>query len=101
MLIKELIEKGAKVQVHDPEAMENVRADFGDKLTYCELPQDAVRKADALVIMTEWKNYHRPNWDEVLSAMASPTVFDGRNLYDPERMKQRGVKYYSIGRPTV
>lgn len=101
VLIEELLKQGAKVQVNDPEAMENVSAEYGEKLTYCELPLDAARGADALVIMTEWKNYHRPNWDEVLEAMATPTVFDGRNLYEPERMQQRGVRYYSIGRPTV
>ncbi len=101
VLIDFLLEQGAKVQVHDPEAIGNVRSEYGDKLSYCERRVDAVRDADALVIMTEWKNYHRPNWDEVLSAMRSPTVFDGRNIYEPERMSQRGIRYYSIGRPTV
>ena len=101
VLVDELLRSGAKLQVHDPEAMENVRADYGDKLEYCELALDATKDADALVIMTEWKNYHRPNWDHIQSSMASPTVFDGRNLYEPERMKQRGICYYSIGRPSV
>ena len=101
VLIDYLLEQGARLQVHDPEAVENVRAEYGDKLHYATRRVEAVQDADALVIMTEWKNYHRPNWDEILGAMKSPTVFDGRNLYEPERMRDRGVRYYSIGRPTV
>lgn len=101
VLVDYLLSQGAKVQVHDPEATDNVRAAYGDKLHYAEHRIDAVQDADALVIMTEWKNYHRPNWDEIVSAMRSPTVFDGRNIYEPERMQQRGIRYYSIGRPTV
>ena len=101
VLADRLLEQGARLQVHDPEAIENVRADYGDKLTYCRKRSEALNGADALVIMTEWKDYHRPDWQEMLAAMRSPTVFDGRNLYEPERMRKLGFRYYSVGRPAV
>jgi len=101
VLIDHLLKKGTRLQVHDPEALANVRALYGDKLVYCERRAEALDNADALVIMTEWKDYHRPNWEEMLSVMHSPTVFDGRNLYEPERMRELGFRYYSMGRPAV
>lgn len=101
VLIDYLLEKGAKVQVHDPEAMANVREDYGDKITYGKERDDVLKDADALAIMTEWNVYRRPNWDEVIGLMKSPTIFDGRNLYEPDRMRERGFRYFSIGRPAV
>jgi UDPglucose 6-dehydrogenase len=101
VLIDHLLAQGARLQVHDPEALANVRAIYGDKLRYCEQRTAALDGADALVIMTEWKNYHRPNWQELITAMRTPTVFDGRNLYEPERMRELGIRYYSVGRPAV
>ena len=100
-LIDFLLAEGAKVQVHDPEAIANVRKIYGEKLSYFDLQMPALLGADALCIMTEWNDYKRPKWDEMLSLMRSPAVFDGRNLYDPERMQSLGFKYYSIGRPSV
>jgi len=101
VLADRLLEQGARLQVHDPEALANVEAEYGDKLVYCQRRSEALEGADALVIMTEWKDYHRPDWQEMLSAMRSPTVFDGRNLYEPERMRELGFRYYSVGRPAV
>lgn len=101
MLIDFLLAEGAQVQVHDPEAVPNVRAIYGDKLRYFERRVPTVEGAHALAIMTEWKDYHRPNWEAMLQAMREPTIFDGRNLYDPIRMQERGFRYYSIGRPAV
>ncbi len=100
-LIDFLLAQGAKVQVHDPEAMANVRKIYGDKLTYCDLQMPALVGADALCIMTEWNDYKRPNFDEIRSLMRTPVVLDGRNLYDPERMQALGFQYHSIGRPAV
>jgi UDPglucose 6-dehydrogenase len=100
-LIDYLLSGGAKVQVHDPEAMANVRKLYGDKLTYCELQMPALVGADALCIMTEWNDYKRPKFDEMHSLMRTPVVLDGRNLYDPERMQACGFQYHSIGRPAV
>jgi len=101
VLIDHLLKQGATVQAHDPEAMPNVREIYGDKVVFCEKSSEALRGADALAIMTEWNAYKRPNWEEVTKLLNSPTIFDGRNLYDTERMKDRGFRYYSVGRPTV
>jgi len=101
VLIDHLLAQGADVQVHDPEAMPNAQAIYGEKITYYDRRKQALEGADALFIMTEWNDYKRPNWEEMLQLMRSPTIFDGRNLYEPERMKNRGFRYYSIGRPVV
>jgi UDPglucose 6-dehydrogenase len=101
VLIDWLLSQGARVRVHDPEALQNVRALYGGKLEYCERPMDAVEGVDALAIMTEWKDYHSPDFAEMYQLMGTPLIFDGRNLYEPERMRRRGYKYYSIGRPAV
>ena len=101
VLVDHLLDCGAKVQVHDPEAMDNVEAKYGDKLVYCENNLDALEGADALAIMTEWKDFHRPNFERMRTAMREPTIFDGRNIYDPARMEMLGFRYYSMGRPTV
>ncbi len=101
VLIDWLLKQGAEVRVHDPEAMGNVQAELGDKVSYCTRRMEAIEGADALVIMTEWKDYQSPDFAEMYQLLKSPVVLDGRNLYDPERMKRRGYKYYSIGRPVV
>ncbi len=101
VLIDHLLKQGATVQAHDPEAMPNVREIYGDKVVFCEKSSEALRGADALAIMTDWNAYKRRNWEEIKELMSSPTIFDGRNLYDTERMKTRGFRYYSVGRPTV
>ncbi len=101
VLIDHLLEKKAKIQVHDPEAMPNVKAIYGDRVQYCDRHTQVLDEADALVIMTEWSDYKRPNWEKMTQLMRSPTIFDGRNLYDPQRMKDRGFRYYSVGRPAV
>ncbi len=101
VLIDYLLEQGATVQVHDPEAMPNVRQQYGDKLQYCDRQMQALKDADALAIMTEWRDYHRPDWEAMLASLRSPTIFDGRNLFDTVRMQERGFCYHSIGRPAV
>jgi UDPglucose 6-dehydrogenase len=101
VLIDWLLSQGATVRVHDPEALNNVRCQYGDELVYCAKPMDALDKADALAIMTEWGDYQRPDFKEIAARMKSPVVFDGRNLYEPGRMKQFGFTYHSIGRPAV
>jgi UDPglucose 6-dehydrogenase len=101
VLIDWLLKSGATVRVHDPEAMENVRAQYGDKLTYCPKPMAALDGADALAIMTEWGDYQRPEFKEIFQRMRSPAIFDGRNLYEPWTMERLGFRYHSIGRPAV
>jgi UDPglucose 6-dehydrogenase len=101
VLVERLLAGGAKVQVHDPEAMANVRAIYGDKLVYADDPYGALEGADCLAIMTEWKEFLQPDFDRMRSLMASPVVFDGRNLYSTRQMRAAGFKYYSIGRAAV
>ncbi len=101
VLIDDLLAAGAKLQVHDPEAMENVRAIYGEKLSYADVPMDALAGADALAIMTEWGDYRRPNFAEMKQRMQSPVVFDGRNIYALDEMRSLGFTYYSIGREKV
>jgi len=98
VLIDRLLEHGAKVQVHDPEATKNARAIYGDKVKYGNHPMDALEDADALAINTEWSEFRHPDFDDIKRRMKQPLIFDGRNLYDPAQMKAEGFVYYSIGR---
>lgn len=99
VLIRRLLELGAKIRVHDPEAMENVKELFGDQITYCHRMMDVADDADGLAIVTEWQDYRTPDFDDLKSRMKTPVVFDGRNLYDCRKMADNGFTYYSIGRP--
>ena len=100
-LIERLLAAKARVRVFDPEAMDNVRTLFGDRLVYCQKRDDALLGADALAICTEWKQFVHPDFDQMRRLMRQPVIFDGRNLYNPQRMQAAGFTYYSIGRPAV
>ncbi|MDB5348573.1 MAG: nucleotide sugar dehydrogenase [Schlesneria sp.] len=97
VLIDHLLKEGAKVRVHDPVAMENVRSIYGDKLTYCSHPYDALDGADALAIVTEWSAFRNPDFNLIRQKLRSPLIFDGRNLFDPDMMRQLGFDYSGIG----
>lgn len=99
--IDRLLAAGANVRVFDPEAMDNVRALYGDKITFCEDQYEALDGADALAIMTEWSVFRTPNFDKMKAGLSSPVIFDGRNLYDLRRMVEAGFYYDSIGRGVV
>ena len=101
VLIDRMLAGGAKVQVHDPEALANVRKVYGNKLSYFEQPYGALEGADALAIMTEWKQFLQPDFSVMKSLMRAPVVFDGRNLYNPAHMRTAGFQYQSIGRASV
>lgn len=100
-IVEGLLERGATVRVHDPEAMIVARSHFGDRVEYCEDNYEALRGADALIILTEWRPYRRPDFGKLHSMMRRALVFDGRNLFDPERMAELGIEYHSIGRPAA
>jgi UDPglucose 6-dehydrogenase len=100
-LIQKLVEAGATVSVHDPEAMENVKKIFGDKIQYCENQYDVLKNADALLIATEWPEYRNPDFDRMKSEMKNTVIFDGRNLYNLETISELGFTYYSIGRKHI
>jgi UDPglucose 6-dehydrogenase len=100
-LIDHLLENGAQVAVHDPEAMDNVKAIYDEKLTYGHTPMDVLEGADALAINTEWGEFRNPDFDEMKRRMRSAVIFDGRNVYDSDTMQAHGFTYYSIGRSPV
>jgi len=111
VLIQALLRAGASVHAHDPVATAEARRlltlDFADapeclaRIRYADKPLDALHGADALVIMTEWKAYRSPNFTAMQAAMKAPVIFDGRNLFEPERMASAGFHYTGIGRNTL
>ncbi|MGD1892032.1 MAG: UDP-glucose dehydrogenase family protein [Cyclobacteriaceae bacterium] len=99
--IEELVEAGARVKAYDPEAMKNVREVIGDKIEYCVDEYHAAEQADAIFIMTEWPIFRTPDFDKLSSILKGKVIFDGRNLYESEAMKEQGFVYYSIGRKDI
>lgn len=100
-MIDRLLAQGVNLNVYDPEAATNVERQYGQQLFYAENPYQALDNADALAIMTEWKQFQNPDFDDIRRRMSSPVIFDGRNLYDPKQMRALGFTYYSIGRAPV
>ena len=100
VLIEALWAAGAKVQAYDPVAMDEVQHIYGirDDLKLVGTKEAALEKADALIICTEWKIFRAPNFDLIKAALSQPVIFDGRNLYEPERMLNYGFEYYAVGR---
>ncbi|MEJ2218698.1 MAG: UDP-glucose/GDP-mannose dehydrogenase family protein [Gemmatimonadota bacterium] len=98
VVVSGLLERGARVQVHDPQAMEQARQYFEDRVLYTHTNYDALKDADALLILTEWQPYRRPDFERMKSLLKEPVVFDGRNLFRPERMRNMGFEYSSVGR---
>jgi UDPglucose 6-dehydrogenase len=98
-LIQGILAAGASVQAYDPEAMVVARGIFGSKVTFAENSYAALKGADALAIVTEWNEFREPDFERMKKLLASPVVFDGRNLYNPESLRAHGFTYVSIGRP--
>ena len=100
VLLEALIEAGASVQAYDPEAMHETRRIYGDKagLVYCEMQVDALQNADALIIVTEWKQFRSPDFEQLSQQLKDKVIFDGRNMFEPKLVKQNGMQYYAIGR---
>ena len=97
-LMRELLKKGAKLSVYDPEAIPNIEKQFGNSLNYCNSMYEALDGADALVICTEWSIFRTPDFQKVKQLLNQNIIFDGRNLYDLEDIKKEGILYVSIGR---
>jgi len=100
VVMEALWERGAKIIAHDPEAMDECKRIYGtrDDLTFVDHHMDALNTADAVIVVTEWKNYRAINFDTLKSKLKTPIIFDGRNIYDPSEMKDHTIQYYSIGR---
>jgi UDPglucose 6-dehydrogenase len=97
-IINELLREGAVVTAFDPEAINNVKKHLGDKINFAASQYDAVKDCDALVIATEWSEFRTPDFEKMSSVMKNKVIFDGRNVYEPARMKELGFYYESIGR---
>ena len=97
-VIESLLAGGARVQAFDPEAMEEARKIFGDRIQYTHRNYDALHGAAALLVLTEWNEFRRPDFERIRNLLAKPIIFDGRNIYDPADLRKLGFTYYSIGR---
>ncbi len=98
VIIKKLLELGARVVAYDPVAMENARFYFQDTIAYAEDEYSALKNSDALVIVTEWNEFRNPDFDLLKSSLKQPVIFDGRNIFELEKMRELNFTYYSIGR---
>jgi len=98
VLIDQLLAEGVKLRVHDPEALANVRAIYGDRMVFSDRPYGALEGADGLAIVTEWQEFRHPDFDLMRRLMRQHVVFDGRNLYEPKALASHGFTYYAMGR---
>ncbi|MFH1862621.1 MAG: UDP-glucose/GDP-mannose dehydrogenase family protein [bacterium] len=100
-IIKAILEAGGKVQAYDPQAMEEAHRHFGDSIQLVKNEYEAAANVDALLIITEWNEFREPNFELLSKSMKAPLIFDGRNIYDPQKMAALGFQYISIGRAPV
>jgi UDPglucose 6-dehydrogenase len=100
VILAELARRGARLRAYDPVAMDEARRVLGDEpnLTFVGSQAEALKGADALLVVTEWKEFRNPDFDAIKAALKQPLIFDGRNLYDPALMKMMGIEYLGIGR---
>jgi UDPglucose 6-dehydrogenase len=99
VIIEQLLRLGARVQAYDPEAMAEARKLFGKKIVYAQSNYEALRDADALILVTEWNVFRNPDFQKVKRLLKYPVIFDGRNQYNPREMRELGFLYFGIGRP--
>ena len=99
-IINELLNRGAKIQAFDPKAMDEAKNIFGDKIKYTQTSYEAIENADCLLLLTEWNEFRRPDFDKIKKLLKNPVIFDGRNQHEPKRMQDRGFDYICIGKTT-
>ena len=97
-IINALLDMGAKIKGYDPKAFDSAKHIFGEKIEYAKSSYDALENADALLLLTEWNEFRRPNFDRIKDLLKTPIIFDGRNQYDSSKMKEKGFEYFQIGR---
>src|SRR2546423_11172289 len=100
-LIDRLLEEGVSICAHDPAAIDHARVLLGNRIDFAETNYEALVGADALVVVTDWNEYRHPDFERVKRTLRQPVIVDGRNLYDVEKMRELGVRYHSIGRPSA
>ena len=98
VIIEELLKRGASISAFDPEAMKNTRGRIGDVIDYAGSNYEALKGADALVVVTEWTEFREPDFDRMKSLLKQPVVFDGRNIFNPDKLRRLGFTYFGIGR---
>jgi UDPglucose 6-dehydrogenase len=101
VIVNGILEAGGKVRAYDPQAMDEARKIFGEKITLVDDEYEAAHGANALLIITEWNEFREPNFEVLRNSMKQPIIFDGRNIYEPQKMAALGFHYFSIGRPTL
>lgn len=97
-IMKDLLEADFTITAYDQEAMDNIKGIFGDKISYADSAFEALEGKDCLLVFTEWNEFKQVDLDEVKKHLKNPTIFDGRNMYDPATMKEKGIEYISVGR---
>ena len=100
-IINELLAKGAKIKAYDPKAFDNAKLIFNDKIEYSKSAYDALKDSDALLLLTEWNEFRRPDFERIKSLLKQPVIFDGRNQYEFDRMIKKGFEYFCVGKNTI
>ncbi|MBO4740005.1 MAG: UDP-glucose/GDP-mannose dehydrogenase family protein, partial [Bacteroidales bacterium] len=98
VIIDKLLKAGCTVRVFDPIAMNECKRRIGDTVTYCKDIYETVESVDALMVVTEWKEFRLPEWNRIKNSMKTPVIFDGRNIYNPDELKTNGLEYFCIGK---
>ena len=96
-IINDLLKRGAKILAYDPKAIEEAKFYFQDRITYAKNSYDALSNCDCMLLLTEWNEFRRPDFDKIKTLLKNPVIFDGRNQYNAERLKEKGFEYYQIG----
>ena len=96
-IINDLLKRGAKISAYDPKAIEEAKFYFQDRITYAKNSYEALTNCDCMLLLTEWNEFRRPDFDKIKTLLKSPVIFDGRNQYNAERLKEKGFEYYQIG----
>ena len=96
-IINDLLKRGAKILAYDPKAIEEAKFYFQDRITYAKNSYDALSNCDCMLLLTEWNEFRRPDFDKIKTLLKRPVIFDGRNQYNAERLKEKGFEYYQIG----
>jgi UDPglucose 6-dehydrogenase len=97
-IIEALLERGASVAAYDPEAIDEAKRIFGDRIQFCTTNYACLEGADALLVITEWQAFRNPNFERMKAMMRDSVIFDGRNIYDPAHLNEQGFKYYGVGK---
>lgn len=99
-IINSLLSLGAKIKSYDPKAFDLAKTIFKEKIEYSKDAYSALNGSDALLVLTEWNEFKRPDYDKILSLLKTPVIFDGRNIYDSDKLIKKGFKYFCIGKNT-